>query len=171
MRKTPIWYMKLPQICTLVINLQIVNSRSPSCPTQAFWSLRRLLTFFLVNCPLNFWFFLPVGPPSNCQLGINAACVHVGTCTDDMREFRRWSHDIYLGCVWEGSTPPISSGAAEAIPNTQNPPNRWSGARYRASSFCRSEGTGASPASLRLRRLPNRYRTRDMVYYLQMPSD
>jgi hypothetical protein len=45
--KTPIWYMKLPQMCTLVINLQIVNFRSPSCPTRAFWSLSRQQTFFL----------------------------------------------------------------------------------------------------------------------------
>jgi hypothetical protein len=39
LRKMPIWYMKLSRMCTLVMNLQIVNSVSPSCPTRAFWSL------------------------------------------------------------------------------------------------------------------------------------
>jgi hypothetical protein len=42
------------------------------------------------------------------------------------------------------------SGAAEAVPNTQNPRTRRSEAEARASSIWRSERRGASPASLRL---------------------
>jgi hypothetical protein len=38
--KTLIWSIKLPWMCDLVTNLQIVNSGSRSCHTQVFWSLR-----------------------------------------------------------------------------------------------------------------------------------
>jgi hypothetical protein len=40
MMKTPICSMKLPRICVLVTNMQIVISRSWSCLAWVFWSLR-----------------------------------------------------------------------------------------------------------------------------------
>jgi hypothetical protein len=60
-REIPIWYIKLPPMCALVINLQIMNSGSRSCHKRTLWSfcwpffcqLTPKIVFLLIRVSLN----------------------------------------------------------------------------------------------------------------------